>query len=67
MHPHPINTWTRRHNLVSERPGSKSIARNVNTVIKARALFFNNNVIQDITNFTNIYNDIFLQYKCNTM
>lgn len=40
MYPPPINTRTRRHNLVSERPGPKGIARNACTAIQSWVLFF---------------------------
>jgi hypothetical protein len=62
MHPPSINTRTRRHNLLSDRAVPKGNARNVNVAIEAWALFFPDNIIQDFTNFTNIYISTILNY-----
>ncbi|XP_060855395.1 uncharacterized protein LOC132933083 [Metopolophium dirhodum] len=50
----PSNSRTRSHNLVTHLPGVKGVAKNSKTIIDSWQLFFPDEVISEIVNFTNI-------------
>ncbi|KAF0703927.1 piggyBac transposable element-derived protein 4-like, partial [Aphis craccivora] len=48
------NSRTRSHNLVTHLPGVKGVAKNSKSIIDSWQLFFPDEVISEIVNFTNI-------------
>lgn len=52
--PPPLNSRTRSHNLVTHLPSVKGVAKNSKTIIDSWKLFFPDEIISEIVNFTNI-------------
>lgn len=51
----PPNTRTKAYNIFEKRPGPIDNAANAKTILECFEIFISNNIVEMVTNFTNIY------------